>query len=68
MKRPKDSHHHRLCKSNGGSDELQNISMVTAIQHQAFHTLFQNYPPEKIANILNETWIEIGVKFVVRKR
>ena len=68
MKRPKDSHHHRLCRSNNGGDEPANISMVTAIQHQAWHVLFQNYPPEKIANIINEVWIENSVKMVVRRR
>lgn len=68
MKRPKDSKHHRLCRSNGGGDEPQNISMVSEKAHQSWHFLFANFPPEKIANIINETWIEEGVKMVVRKR
>lgn len=68
MKRPKDSRHHRLCRSNGGGDEPANISMVSEKAHQSWHFLFSNYPPEKIANIINDIWIEEGVRMVVRKR
>ncbi len=56
--------HHRKCVSNGGSNHRDNLSLVCVKQHESFHRLFQNYTPEVIAEILNETWIDPSKKFV----
>lgn len=61
------SRHHRLPRSKGGSDYNNNVVLVPMKQHQAFHTLFQNYSPEVIAQILNDTWLPLGTKLVVQK-
>lgn len=60
--------HHRKCKSNGGTYARRNISKVKPTQHQAFHTLFANADTYRIAEILNETWIDTEYFLVVRKR
>lgn len=50
--------HHRKCRSNGGTDDPQNISIVPVFKHRSYHNLFQNGTPEEVARILNETWID----------
>lgn len=52
------SRHHRRPRSNGGSNHPNNISMVKLNQHRAYHTLFANYNPYVIAEILNDVWID----------
>lgn len=56
--------HHRRCKSNGGTNEASNISMVTEEQHRAYHLLFKNHPPQVVASILTHTWIDSRFKLV----
>jgi len=60
--------HHRLPRSRNGSDEPCNISHVPEYLHQAWHTLFSNYSPETIAQIINDKWIPSNVKFVVQRK
>lgn len=57
--------HHRKCKSNGGSRSKSNISKVTPTLHRSFHHLFANADTHKIAEILNETWIDPAFKLIV---
>lgn len=64
MKSPRDSRHHKRCKSNGGTNEASNISMVTTAQHQAYHLLFRNNPPQVIASILTHKWIDSRYKLI----
>jgi hypothetical protein len=62
--------HHRRCRSNGGTDDTpkNNVSVVTDVQHEAFHTLFGNAEAERIAEILNETWIDPSWELIARRR
>lgn len=49
--------HHRKCRSNGGNNNAENISLVTQKQHRAWHLLFQNRTPAEIARVITEVWI-----------
>ena len=62
------SRHHRKCKSNGGSNSSRNISIVPVVQHQAWHTLFQDFSPEKIAQIISEVWCDPDYVFIAKRR
>ena len=64
----KISRHHRRCRSNGGTDDNDNLSQVSSIQHKAFHILFLNKNVYEIAEILNETWIDPRFNLVVVKK
>jgi len=44
------------------------MSHVSTAGHQAWHTLFRNFTPHKIAEIINETWLDADFEFVVRRR
>lgn len=48
--------HHRRPRSKGGKNTDENISMVPEKLHQAWHLLFQNDSPAKVAEIINEHW------------
>jgi hypothetical protein len=56
--------HHRLPKSVGGTNHPDNISIVTQSKHRAYHVLFDNRPPEEIADILNAIWIDKRKKLI----
>jgi len=60
--------HHRKCKSNGGTNSKENISMVKMTEHRAFHFLFRNCNAYGIAEILNKTWIDPDYEIIVRKK
>jgi hypothetical protein len=60
--------HHRKCRSNGGSDERKNISIVPEKQHQSWHTLFFNLNPEEISQVINKVWLDPAYYFECRKR
>lgn len=62
------SRHHRKCKSNGGTDDVRNISTVSRLHHKAFHILFANFDPHQIATILNNLWIDPDYELVVRRK
>ena len=70
MKRKKrrDSQHHRQCRSNGGTDEPENISWVNVYEHNAWHLLFRNWEAEKIAEVINDIWLDSRFEFVVRRK
>lgn len=60
--------HHRRCRSNGGSSNPRNLSVVNIKQHESWHCLFVNYLPEKIAQIINEIWLDPDYEFVCQKK
>ena len=54
--RHKHSHltrHHRRPKALGGKNSKENISHITAVEHEAWHTLFGCLSPELIADKMN---------------
>ena len=59
-----ESRHHRVPRSRNGTDHEANISVVTEIQHQAWHILFSNLDPHTIADIISQKWISPEYKFV----
>jgi len=62
------SEHHRCPRSLEGRSNPENISIVPIKEHQAWHLLFKNRPPEVIAGIINKRWIDPEWEMVVRKR
>jgi len=58
--------HHRLPRSRGGGNDANNLIRVKITLHRSWHHLFHNYPPERIAEIVNE-WIPKDCKMVVRR-
>ncbi len=50
--------HHKKPRSVGGVGRPFNISYVPEKLHRSYHALFANFCPEKIAEILNEHWID----------
>lgn len=61
--------HHRKPQSEGVNDDPTNISHVPIKKHQAWHTLFRDFKPEKIASIINQIWLDPDYKFFAyRKR
>jgi hypothetical protein len=59
----KTNQHHRLPRSQGGSNDDSNISIVNISKHDAYHLLFSRrdsrcMEPHEIAQELNETWID----------
>jgi len=60
--------HHRKPRSKGGDNSCNNIVTVNKTKHQAFHHLFYEGSPQKIANILNRTWIDLDYELIVVKR
>ena len=64
----KDSQHHRRCRSNGGDDSPSNIIWVNRFYHRAWHLLFRNWRADKIAQVINDVWIDPEYEFIVVKR
>jgi len=60
--------HHRKPRSLGGTDEARNISVVCRDKHAAFHLLFKNHPPERIAMIINNVWLDPDYVFIAVKK
>jgi len=60
--------HHRKPRSKGGDDSCGNIVTVSKTKHQHFHHLFYEGSPQKIANILNRTWIDPDYELIVVKK
>ena len=59
--------HHLQCKSNGGSNDRKNISYVTHIHHNSWHTLFSNLLPPVICQIINHKWLDGRWRFICVK-
>lgn len=60
--------HHRKPVSLGGTNIWNNLSRVTPVRHKAWHTLFSNNDVHRIAEIINESWLDSDYKFVVVKK
>lgn len=50
--------HHRRPRSHGGKRNEENLSYVPNKLHEAYHLLFSNNSVNRIADILNEHWID----------
>lgn len=69
QKRRRIEQHHRLPKSQGGTDDPKNISYVSHASHVAFHTLFPgNLTLEKIVRQLNKKWIRPDKMLIIVDR
>lgn len=60
--------HHRCPESRDGRDVPRNISRVPITKHRAWHTLFKNYTPQMIADIINKIWLDPDYEFVVVRK
>ncbi len=56
--------HHKRPRSKGGDSRDSNISNVSLVKHQAWHTLFDNCEPADIADYINNVWIDPRYKFI----
>ena len=68
MRKSHLSRHHRKPRSLKGGNEDRNLSIVDEKKHQAWHTLFANYIPEKICDEINKYWIDPDYEVLCRKK
>jgi hypothetical protein len=67
-KKEGESKHHRRPTSTGGDSSERNISELSTSKHRAWHTLFQNWSPERIAREINDRYLDPDYEMVaVRK-
>jgi len=65
----KQTRHHRKPRSEKLNNDPTNISVVPEKQHNAWHSLFYDFKPERIVSIINNVWLDPDYKFFVyRKR
>ena len=57
--------HHVTPSSRGGSSKLENIAMVANINHQNYHTLFDNKTPGEIIQYLVEDYWKGNWRYVI---
>lgn len=62
------SKHHKKCKSNGGGSDRKNLSFVQRKAHTHWHALFQNLEAERIAELINKTWLDPEWELVARRK
>ena len=60
--------HHRKCRSNGGTSDRENISIVRVELHKAWHRLFANATPEEVAKIISDVWIDPSFEMIAVRR
>ena len=62
--------HHRRPKILNGSGKLSSPNMVKVkvVKHRAWHTLFGTNTPQKIADIINETWLDNDWELIARRK
>lgn len=60
--------HHRKPRSLGGTSGRKNLSELPKSRHYAWHVLFSNFTPERIAEEINRRYIDPEYQFVVIKR
>lgn len=46
------TNHHMIPRSRGGTDDEQNIKLVTRTVHEAWHALFKNMKPNEVVALL----------------
>ena len=65
----KKTQHHRCPKCRHGGEEPQNISMVPANKHRAWHLLFgDGGNPYEVAGVINNIWLNPKFELVVQLR
>ena len=60
--------HHKKPQSLGGTDEPRNLSRLPISRHQAWHVLFSNFTPERIAQEINKRYLDPDFEFIVIER
>jgi hypothetical protein len=63
-----ESKHHRKPTSMGGTSEERNLSELSVSRHRAWHTLFQNWCPERIAYEINSRYLDPDYEMVVVRK
>lgn len=56
--------HHRKPKSQGGTGTRENISRIPDKKHRAWHILFRDMPPERIAAEINNIYLDPDFQFI----
>ena len=67
-KRRHYSRHHRQCRSNNGTNDDSNISIVDQKRHRLWHSLFENLKPEEIFREINEIWLPPDYEIILVRR
>jgi len=60
--------HHRKCKSNGGTNEDRNISVIPSWKHRCWHLLFNNREAPNIARYINNVFLDPDWELVARRK
>jgi hypothetical protein len=68
MLRKPQSIHHRKPRSIGGRNEPRNRVLLPCKKHDAWHLLFANFTPERIAEEINRLYLDPDYVIVARKR
>ena len=70
LRHEKDSQslHHRKPVSLGGTNDERNLSELSTSRHRAWHTCFQNWTPERIAQEISRRYIDPDYKMVAVKK
>lgn len=60
--------HHKKCRSNGGTNDPENLSYIKRHLHESWHSLFSNLRPRAIARLINKVYLDPEWRLVaVRK-
>ena len=62
--REAESTHHRKPRSQGGKSNAENLSELPRSRHAAWHNLFQNWTPDRIAEEINDRYLDPDFKMV----
>jgi hypothetical protein len=60
--------HHRKPRSIGGTGEPRNVVRIPGNKHAAWHILFCNFSAEKIADIINATFLDPDYEFIAIRK
>lgn len=60
--------HHRKPRSQGGKSEPRNLSQIPGNRHAAWHLLFQNWTPDKIAAEINAKYLDPDFVLILERR
>lgn len=64
----KKTTHHRKPRSLGGSSNDRNLSEIPHDKHVAWHLLFINWDPFRIAEEINAKYLDPDYEFVARRK
>ena len=59
------SRHHRRPRFLGGTSDERNITILPTNKHRAWHLLFRDFSPERIAQEINERFLDPDFEMVV---